>query len=173
MVLFHGTNERSASSILHDGIILSKSKDEADFGKGFYTTGDYGFAVKCAKRRAYGSVPAVLAMELDMAKAGGMMRLFQEADILWAQYIVNNRNGYDYVIGLPKGLRVHNLDADDEIVIGKIADIDVISVAESLKHSGKAVDSRILSRMVNLKYPDQISFHTEGAVRCIREIRRA
>ena len=66
MRLYHGTNQKS-----FDKILLSKSKDNKDFGKGFYLTDDKQQALELAKYRTnlLGGEPLVITYEFNLQDA--------------------------------------------------------------------------------------------------------
>ena len=47
---YHGTNNKSADSILNNGIDINKGRNDADFGLGFYMTEDFRQAQSWAKK---------------------------------------------------------------------------------------------------------------------------
>ena len=61
----------------------------------------------------------------------------------------------------------HNLDARYAITYGRVADVDVVDVAESLKTSGKLLSST--DCILNKDYPKQFVFHTNEAVSYIKK----
>ena len=172
MVLYHGTNLVSSESILKEGIQLSKGRREADFGIGFYATQDLEFAKRCAYRKSFRSRPVVLKIEFDYDKAKDAIKSYYSPNLEWAQFIVNNRNGLEYANAMPVGKREHNIDGKYDIVYGKIADIDVVGVAERLKTKGMPISNFLLRKLINDEYPSQYSFHSKKSLEYIQKVWR-
>ena len=170
MILYHGTNEESAENILKNGIDLSVGNDEADFGKGFYTTPDLAFAEKCARRKAFHSKPSILRFDFDNKSAKDKILNFPAADMWWAQFIVNNRNGYLYTNAIHS--TDHNLDARYDIVYGKIADGNIVKLAAWLNGKRREIQRAECKRLINDHYPMQYSFHTKDSLQYIKKIER-
>lgn len=166
-VLYHGTDVESAKKICDIGIIVDCGSESVDFGPGFYTTDDYARAEKWAWRKAdlRRNKPAIVKMYFDEAAAESIIVRFQD-DLRWGQFIINNRNGYDYFnkFEFPE----HNLDQKYPITIGRIADRKATDVADELLRLGKMLNS--LDRILNSTYPQQIVFHTQYAVGYIKKI---
>ena len=59
---YHGTNNKSANSILNNGIDINKGRNDADFGLGFYMTEDFRQAQSWAKK-LFGDDAAVVSSE--------------------------------------------------------------------------------------------------------------
>lgn len=55
---YHGTNNKSADSILNNGIDINKGRNDADFGLGFYMTEDFRQAQSWAKK-LYGEIMCI------------------------------------------------------------------------------------------------------------------
>ena len=62
----------------------------------------------------------------------------------------------------------HNLDGKYDITIGRIADMRIISVSDSLKESGKMLED--LDSILKKSFPLQIVFHTEKSLRYILKV---
>ena len=166
-ILYHGTDIESARDICENGIDVGRGTPHTDFGRGFYTTEDYERAVKWAYRKARvrHSKPAVITLYFDVESAKSFIEFFSD-DLRWGQFIINNRNGLSYIKEVP--IKENNLDNRYEITMGRIADIDIINVAEELHKSCELLDS--VHRILNKKYPLQIAFHTTRSTQYIKKM---
>lgn len=158
MRLYHGTDLKSAKNICENGIDFTKSKNKLDFGRGFYLTDDYERACIWAKRKAYAlnTSPAIVNVEFDITSAKGYIRSFKD-DTVWAQFIINNRNGYDYLKNIE--MQENNLDSKYDITYGRIADLDVTNIAMELLKSKKPIVN--IETILNRDYSMQYAFHTD------------
>lgn len=168
-VLYHGTDVNSAIQICkNQKADVNIGSKKVDFGPGFYTTDDNVRAEAWARRKAKarGTKPAVVKLYFDMADAvqNGLIEYFDD-DIRWGRFIINNRNGLKYIEQV--SFKEHNLDARYAITYGRVADVDVVDVAESLKTSGKLLSST--DCILNKDYPKQFVFHTNEAVSYIKK----
>lgn len=101
MILYHGSYVRIEKPE------ISHSRDNVDFGKGFYTTPIREQAVKWAerfKRRKGTSILSVFEYHETDAKQNARIKDFNEYSEEWLDYIVSCRKGernavYDIVIG--------------------------------------------------------------------------
>lgn len=160
MKLYHGTSERDLNSIRELGILINKCNLKGDFGQGFYVTPNLSFAKKCAKRKAFhDGIPVVLCFEFDEDLLNMESLHFRKPDIDWAQFIINNRAGWDYVNAL--GLRNHNLDGKYKIVHGRIADGNIVQLSYLLKNKNMLVTDEHIHDILNSFYPQQWSFHNQ------------
>lgn len=149
--LYHGTNVVSQKSIVDDGICLNQNPRGGDFAIGFYLTPELECAKAIARRKAYGNgSPSVVELTLrsgfqkyvNVRDFGAITSASEDEKILeWAQFIVNNRCGSDYVskVSLPKGIGDNNLDKRYDIVIGSIADGRVTKIARNCKGEKRLV----------------------------------
>lgn len=163
---YHGTNLKSALSI-QERIDLSMSQESVDFGRGFYVTKNKERAMMWAKRKARvkRDEPALVYVQIDLEAAKPLIKVFND-DLDWGRFVINNRNGYDYVNKVD--FKEHNLDAKYDITYGRIADIDVVDVADMLNEEGKMLYS--LDRIKNLSYPMQYAFHTERSLSYVKVV---
>ena len=167
-VLYHGTDIESAKEICTTGIIDVKcGSPSADFGPGFYTTDDVEKARKWAyhKAKVRNSKPAIVKMYFDEAAAESIIERFED-DLRWGRFVINNRNGYDYINKVE--FQEHNLNHKYQITIGRIADVGVMDVADELLESNEMLMS--LDRILKLTYPQQIVFHTQYATTFIKKM---
>lgn len=172
MILYHGTSVGPAEYIKKRGVLLEKCKDYTDFGKGFYTSKNEKFAIstavnKCLKSKARGvSIdPAVVAFEFDETSLNMLNNyIFEDNNIEWLQFIINNRNGLNYTRSINDDF--HNLDSSYEIVQGGIADGRIVEYADECRVKNRKASSTFLRSFM---YEDefeahQTSFHTKRAL---------
>lgn len=173
MELYHGTISTCAENIIKNGIILKKGKLCVDFGQGFYTTKDIGFAISTAKNKTYKTNyhygfeycrPVILVYEYNIID-GLEICEFKRKDLLWAQFIINNRNGKTYVEKTNQNF--HNINCQYDIVIGAIADNRITSIANELKILNQKLTKIDFSNIIYYYKTNQYSFHTEKSLSCI------
>lgn len=157
MRLYHGTDLLSAKDICVNGIDLSKSRKHIDFGRGFYLTDDYFTAKKWAKHKALqrNSDPAIINVDFDFVSAKKHIKFFND-DIYWAQFVINNRNGYEYFKDLQN--KDNNLDGKYDITCGRMADLNIASVAFDLSLTKQPIE--MVNEILNENYSLQYAFHT-------------
>lgn len=175
MEIYHGTISSCAENIIRNGIILKKGKPKVDFGQGFYTTTSYRFAQSTAKNKAektnirYGEecvIPMVLkySVNKELLKDLNTLRFYKE-DVKWAQFIINNRNGFEYMNNV--GSHFHNLKQKFDVVIGAIADNQISLLAKELSELNEKVSYADLCSMKYSYHTNQVSFHTAKSLACI------
>ena len=167
MVLYHGTDSESAKDILQNGIRVKEGNESTDFGQGFYTTESLKFAIKSANRasKRTDNPPALLQFDFDSNKARGI-KFFRASTKEWAQFIVNNRCGLEYVAATKTG--EHNLDGKFEIVQGRIADGNVVDFAQDCLEKTSVVTDEDAKMIYSESYPEQITFHSQRSIRLLR-----
>ena len=161
MVVYHGTDIDSAY-LIKNNILLDIGSKSVDFGPGFYVTTNIEMAKKWAKRKAIvrRKMPVVLIFEYDeTASNESVLKL--ENDLNWGRFIINNRNGYEYIEHMQ--YKVHNLDAKYPIVYGRIADYDTVGLAQQLLADMQELSS--IDEMLNPYYSYQYSFHTKESLK--------
>lgn len=177
MKLYHGTISTGAENIIKNGIKLERGKPKVDFGQGFYTTPSFNFAMSTAinkanKTNAYDSQlnvkPYVLTYNFDLEKAKKNCNVltFSETDIKWAQFIINNRNGFDYMDSV--GSHFHNVKHQYDIVQGSIADNEIVLLAKNLNTLKERVKTNDIDSMLYSYITKQISFHTYKSLNYIQ-----
>lgn len=180
MQIYHGTISTGVENIIKNGIVLEKGKLKVDFGQGFYTTSSYTFAQstainKARKTNTYNPnahvEPYVLVYEFNYTKAKSNCNIlsFSKMDTTWAQFIINNRNGFDYMNAV--GSHFHNKTHKYDIVNGFIADNDIVLLASTLKALNKRVQKSDIDSMIYNYFTNQISFHTKESLAYIKLIR--
>lgn len=168
MKLYHGTISSGAENIIKNGIKISKGKPKVDFGQGFYTTPSFAFAQstainKAKKTNMFGGAyvtPCILTYEFDNIRAREDCKIlsFNDIDIKWAQFIINNRNGFEYMKAI--GSNFHNIKHNYDIVQGAIADNKIVLLAETLGRLNKKIDPLEINDIIYYYLTKQISFHT-------------
>lgn len=177
MKLYHGTISTGAENIIKNGIKLERGKPKVDFGQGFYTTPSFNFAMSTAinkanKTNAYDSElnvkPYILTYNFDLEKAKKNCNVltFSETDIKWAQFIINNRNGFDYMDSV--GSHFHNVKHQYDIVQGSIADNEIVLLAKNLNTLKERVKTNDIDSMLYSYITKQISFHTYKSLNYIQ-----
>lgn len=158
MILYHGT------TVDIKEIDILKSKPNKDFGRGFYLSADEKQAMDMAiyKAEQIEGTPIVNAFEFDelaLEGAGLKVRIFEEYNQEWADFIFINRNN-------PNVDNVHDYD----IVIGPIAN-DRVGL-QIRKYVEKEID--LLTFMERLKYMKGVTiqyfFGTERAINLLKKI---
>lgn len=149
MIVYHGTNRN------FDKIDLTKSKDNRDFGKGFYTTSLPEQASHWARNlylRYDGEgcyVKCYTFIEVESLK----IKKFDEMNSDWLEFVKNCRtNG-----GTPH---------DYDIVIGPVANDNTMRTI-ALYISGIYTTTQAIEQLRFFKTNNQISFHTERALDCL------
>ncbi len=103
LVVYHGTTDATAASILSTGVSISHGLSRTDFGPGFYTTTVERQARSWAwqrSQRAAGSRPAVLRFDIDrdrLSALDGMafVRCDFHADEFWS-LVAHCRSGANH-----------------------------------------------------------------------------
>lgn len=165
MILYHGTDISSAKNIFeHKRIDVFAGKKNCDFGPGFYMSNSLPDAVKWAKRKAIfrHSEPAVVTLNFNFHDALEYIEFFSD-DIRWARFIINNRNGLDYISSV--SFQEHNLDRRYHITYGRIADKNVVDVSDELRESKKLLNDYTL--LLKTDNPMQYVLHTVYATKFI------
>lgn len=169
MKLYHGTISTGAENIINNGIKLEHGKPKVDFGQGFYTTPSFNFAMSTAinkanKTNAYNFQtyvePYVLTYQFDQEKANKYCNVlnFNKTNIKWAQFIINNRNGYNYMN--KARTHFHNIGHKYDIVKGAIADNEIVVLAKTLNDLNAKVTDDDINNILYNYFTRQISFHT-------------
>lgn len=156
LYLFHGT------TAVFDTISLEKSKNRRDFGKGFYTTVLESQSKEWGKRlrqRRYAASAKYYVYEYAFRVSDDLSILrFNGMNLEWLDFVKENRK---------KGGIQHQYD----VVIGPVAD-DRTSETISLYVNGTYTAEEALRRLTYDGVNNQISFHTEKALSCLKQIRR-
>ena len=154
VVVYHGTVE------WFENILLEKSKNRRDFGRGFYTTVLESQAKEWAYRlslREKKSTYYVYEYSLAGTEKVNIKR-FDSINLEWLELIKNNRS---------KGGLQHNYD----IVIGPVADDNTMETVQ-LYMAGVLNGNEAMERLRYSRVNNQVSFHSEVAIQCLKLIRR-
>lgn len=154
IVVYHGTNAD------FDEICLEQAHNKRDFGKGFYTTVLKQQAIEWSKRlylRRDSGRPYVYEYLFCEAK-GLNVKHFDALTLEWLDFIKENRTN---------GKSRHPYD----VVIGPVADDNTMETVQ-LYIAGILTAEESVSRLRYSKINNQISFHTEKALKSLRFIRR-
>lgn len=145
MILYHGSYlEIDKPDLIH-------SRDNVDFGKGFYTTPIYEQAVKwCGRFKRRGQTGIVSKYKFDMEDKGRWNILeFDSYSEEWLDFILNCRDRKD--------------DTDYDIVIGGVANDKVFNTVE-LYFEGLIDKKEALNRL-RYKRPNlQVCFRSEAVL---------
>ena len=169
ITIYHGTDINSARNIFEaQKADVNIGSNKVDFGPGFYTTDDLSRAEFWAKRKAMarGTKPAVVKMffDKDAADQDELIEYFDD-DLRWGRFVINNRNGLKYIEKVR--FKEHNLDSRYAITYGRVADVDVVDVAEKLKTNEELLNS--IDGLLNVDYPKQFVFHTNESISYIKK----
>lgn len=157
MILYHGTN------VVFDGIDLTKSKPNKDFGQGFYLSREYTQAMDMAKikvEQLESGTPTILTFEADENKMLSLKVLcFDDYSEEWAKFILLNRNN-------ASRQPAHDYD----IVIGPIAN-DRVGV-QLWKYENQSIDlPTLVHNLRNMKgITFQYFFGTERAIKILKRL---
>ena len=142
MILYHGSYlEIDKPDLIH-------SRDNVDFGKGFYTTPIYEQAVKwCGRFKRRGQIGVVSKYTFDMGdKTDWNILEFESYSEEWLDFILNCRSRKD--------------DTDYDIVIGGVANDKVFNTVE-LYFEGLIDKKEALNRLRYEKPNLQVCFRSE------------
>lgn len=176
MLLYHGTISTCAENIINNGINISKGNKSVDFGQGFYTTPSIRFAMNTALNKAFKTnvhydyeycKPVVLSFKY-CPNNNLRVLTFYKRDIKWAQFIINNRNGFTYLHNTRQNF--HNLTGYFDIVSGEIADNKITAIAQELSLLNEKLSGKDFINMIYQYKTSQYSFHTEKSLSCLELI---
>lgn len=154
LTVFHGTTKR------FEAIDLNKSHNRRDFGMGFYTTilerqaKEWAYRLSQRERTNIYYVYQYTFNECEQFK----IKRFDSLNKEWLEFIKHNRSEG----GLP-----HSYD----IVIGPVADDNTMETIQ-LYIAGILSPDEAVERLRYNKVNNQISFHTEKALKSLSLIRR-
>lgn len=148
MILYHGSN------LEVDKPDLAHSRDNVDFGKGFYTTPIYEQAVKwCGKFKRRGQKGIVSKYKFDMEKKERWKILeFESYSEEWLEFILKCRTRKD--------------DTDYDIVIGGVANDKVFNTVE-LYFDGLIDKNEALNRLRYEKPNLQVCFRSDEVLKSL------
>lgn len=154
LVVFHGTVADFSE------IVLEKSYNRRDFGTGFYTTlleqqaKEWAYRLSLREHRKIYYVYQYIFKESSALK----VKRFDSLNKEWLEFIKENR--------LRGGIQ-HDYD----IVIGPVADDNTMETVQ-LYIAGIFSSDEAMDRLKYNKVNNQISFHTEKALRCLKAVGR-
>lgn len=166
-IVYHGTLQKYKNSLEY-GIDLNCSKNNLDFGKGFYTTFNYNQAVKFAYKRAELSNDKPMVVTYDITKElieqiGLNSLVFEETNEKWYEFIFNNRVKKEYMIS-----DFHNKNSLYDIVYGNVADGNIGLITRKAQNN-QADFQEFMSQVKPFSDEfNQLSFHTVQSLRIIR-----
>lgn len=154
LILFHGT------VFDFDTIVLGKSHNRRDFGTGFYTTlleqqaKEWGYRLSLRERTDKYYVHQYIFRETASMK----IKRFDSLNKEWLEFIKKNRS---------EG----GLQHDNDIVIGPVADDNTMETVQ-LYSTGILTADEAIERLKYNKVNNQVSFHTEKALSCLKLVGR-
>ena len=154
LLLYHGT------AADFEQISLRKSHNRRDFGIGFYTTilekqaKEWGYRLSLREKKKQYYVYQYIFRESDNLR----VKRFNALDKEWLKFIKENRS---------KGGLQHSYD----VVIGPVADDNTMETVQ-LYLTGILTANEAVERLKYNQVNNQVSFHTEKALRSLQFIRR-
>lgn len=151
MILYHASYvEVSNPDIVH-------SRNELDFGVGFYLTSLEEQAVKYAKRFLLRNKPAfVNTYILEYDPSNWKIKIFSEYDQEWLEFITKCRDGRD--------------DSDYDMVVGGIANDRVFETLDDF-FSGKIDAEKALGKLRFFRPNDQYCIRSQAMINeCLKHI---
>lgn len=154
LMLYHGTTK------YFDNVDLSKSHNRRDFGMGFYTTilenqaKEWAYRLSLRERTKVYYINQYSFNEKDSLQ----IRRFEGLTEEWLEFIKENRS---------KGGLQHRYD----VVIGPVADDNTMETVQ-LYISGILTGKEAVERLRYNKVNNQVSFHSDEAIKCLKLIRR-
>ena len=154
LLLYHGTVAD------FEQISLRKSHNRRDFGIGFYTTilekqaKEWGYRLSLREKKKQYYVYQYIFRESDNLR----VKRFNALDKEWLEFIKENRS---------KGGLQHSYD----VVIGPVADDNTMETVQ-LYLTGILTANEAVERLKYNQVNNQVSFHTEKALRSLQFIRR-
>ena len=154
LTLYHG------SSFDFTEIDLSKSHNRRDFGRGFYTTLLYSQSKEWAYRQAlrFKKEKYYIYEYAFCEKSDLKVKRFDMLSEEWLEFIKENR--------LAGGL-THGFD----VVIGPVADDNTMETVQ-LYIAGVLTAPEAVERLRHNNVNNQVSFHSEKALECLKFVRR-
>ncbi len=154
LAVFHGTTKK------FDGIDLKKSHNRRDFGMGFYTTilknqaEEWAYRLSLREKvQRYYVYQYIFHEKKELA-----IKRFDSLNKEWLEFIKKNRS---------EGGLQHSYD----IVIGPVADDNTMETVQ-LYIAGILSVNEAVERLRYSKVNNQISFHTEKALKSLRLVGR-
>lgn len=155
LILYHGTCSEFSK------VDLNKSHNRRDFGKGFYTTilqtqsQEWAYRLSLREKKSKYYVYELLFEEVSALKVKRFDTLNEE----WLEFIKLNRS---------KG----GLQHDYDVVIGPVADDNTMETVQ-LYIANILTATEAVERLRYSKVNNQVSFHTQKALRYLKMVRRS
>lgn len=153
MQLYHG----SINQVKNPN--ADRGRNSTDFGKGFYTTTNFEqaktWALSKQKTAKNDAIAIVSVYEVDdnlLVKSDFKIRTFDSPDRDWLSFVVGCRRGIEH---------------DYDMIFGAVAD-DKIYTTITLYESNVLTAEETVARLKINEYYNQISFHSEKAVKELR-----
>lgn len=173
-IVYHGTISIHKDSLL-SGIDVNKGYYSADFGQGFYTTGNYEQALRLAKDRTktfsklnksalvYPMVISYNINKSEISSIGYKGLIFDFPDLKWKEFIYNNRVGKEFSVST-----YHNLNHKYDYVYGCVADSNITGMTKQIR-SKQITYGAFADDLKPLKagYYNQLSFHSLKSIRIL------
>jgi len=153
MTVYHGT------AVAFTSVDLAKSHDRRDFGRGFYTTTIFDQAAAWAGNvftRYGGDGRFVKVYEFESVE-GLKVKRFDGMSGEWLDFVKENR---------VKGGVQHGYD----VVVGPVANDNTMRTI-MFYISGVYTTEMALDQLKFFKANNQVSFHTERALSCLKSVR--
>lgn len=173
-IVYHGTISIHKDSLLA-GIDINKGYYSADFGQGFYTTGNYEQAVRLAKDRAktYNKLnkttlvyPMIVSYNINKSELSSDSYrglIFDSPNSKWKEFIYNNRVGKDFIVS-----KYHNLTHKYDYVYGCVADSNITDMTKQIKVNqityGVFADNL---KPLKRECYNQLSFHSYKSIKIL------
>ncbi|MFA7446645.1 MAG: DUF3990 domain-containing protein [Flavobacteriaceae bacterium] len=155
MKLYHGSNCK------FDFIDLAKSKNKRDFGKGFYLTTSRNQAEDWAYK-----------MYARYEGEGAFLYEFEwNEDIITLSYKIYEKASIEWLLMIKKNRKDGHLQHDFDVVKGKVADDDIARTI-SAYIDDTYTEEETITRLKTDKLQDQVSFHTEKAIKTLTLLNR-
>ena len=163
IILYHGT-------IADFNIVdLAHTRDNKDFGKGFYLTTDYTQAYDWAYKmkmkaiyRGYNSKGYIYSFKLSIDRLKQLnTHKFTGTNKAWLEYIIYNRDR-----------KTNNHQYDYDVVIGKVADANAQGLIDAytlLTEKTDAEKEKLLKRLKAERLKDQYCFKTAKAITLLND----
>lgn len=173
-IVYHGTISIYKDSLL-SGIDINRGYYSADFGQGFYTTGNYEQALRLARDRAkaYSKLnkttlvyPMVVSYNINKSELNSNSYkglIFDSPDSKWKEFIYNNRAGKDFVVSA-----YHNLTHKYDYVYGCVADSNITGMTKQIR-SKQITYGAFADDLKPLKvgHYNQLSFHSLKSIKIL------
>lgn len=161
MKIYHGSTHKIEKPN------LSRGRKYTDFGKGFYTTTNMEQAAKWARIKKDRSlrnepekkVKAIVSIyeinDNSLKNKKYTTKIFDKPTKEWLEFVIQNRN--------------HDTENSFDMILGPVAN-DTVYATLDLCEQGTLTAEATIDRLKTHKVFDQLSFHSEAALKEIRFI---